>query len=48
MMQPLYALLLLAGGMNILNDLDPDGCMMQQRELTLKLPRYRQWQEWRP
>jgi hypothetical protein len=23
------ALLLLTGGMNILNDLDPDGCMVQ-------------------
>jgi hypothetical protein len=42
MMQSLYALLLLAGGMNILSDLDPDGCMMRQSELALKLPRYRQ------
>jgi hypothetical protein len=36
MVQYLFALLLLAGGMNILNDLDPDGCMMQQTELASK------------
>jgi hypothetical protein len=35
-MQHLLSLLLLAGGMNILNDLDPDGCMMQQSELASK------------
>jgi hypothetical protein len=38
------ALLLLAGGMIVLNDLDPDGCMVQLKRLTPELKRCRQWE----
>jgi hypothetical protein len=37
------ALLLLAGGMIVFNDLDPDGCMVQPKRLTSELKRRRQW-----